>query len=87
MGLGHSPGELGRSLHEQYSRKERLAGEMPAQKWFFPTHSVFSGAGLAGSELGQAVQKTELRTMGQRRHGFLKSVHVSQRFFKGSTTV
>lgn len=67
VGLGDNAGELGGGLNQEHAGEERMTGKMPGQKRFITTHQVFTGAAPARKQPGEAIEKTELRSV---RQGF-----------------
>ena len=74
IGLGDHSGQLRGGLDEQHPRKERLAGEMAAQKWLVTAHSVFTGPASSRFEAHEPIEKAEFRPMRQESQGFLQRI-------------
>ena len=67
--LRDSPRELRGRFEEQNSGKKWFAGKMASQKCFVPAHGKLANAASAPVEPEQAIEKTELGSMGQSGQG------------------
>jgi hypothetical protein len=69
VGLGDRAGELGGGFDQEHTREEWLMGEMPGKEGFIAADLVLACAGLAGVELGEAIEEPEFGAVGKGLEG------------------